>query len=97
MKNKGLRQYRFSTNPMEKRFAEVWEEHNKNDRALQYILSDDNVPVYPTEREKEIAATIIQWLGTPVGQGFLSEVGFFLNQPLGDYMDKLMQEGRNRK
>lgn len=31
---------------------------------------------YLTEREEKIVASVIQWLGTPVGKHFLAECGF---------------------
>lgn len=74
MKNKGLHQYRFKDNPMEKRFADTWEESNKSGRTLEYLLSIDNRPNSDiTERDREVAATVIQWLGSPVGMGFLAD------------------------
>lgn len=77
MKNKGIRQYRFESNPLEKAFAIKWEELN-NSRLidiLEYILSaEPNSPASVTDREREVAATIIQWLGSPVGFGFIKQV-----------------------
>jgi len=38
-------------------------------------LGNPNIPEkYLSEHELKIVATIIQWLGTPVGKGFLYEV-----------------------
>jgi hypothetical protein len=79
MYNKGLQQYRFKDNPMEKAFAEAWEEQNVSihDRGtLDYLLAKDcNRPCGEvTQRDREVAATVIQWLGSPVGQNFVSEV-----------------------
>jgi len=72
----GLHEYRFKENPEEKRFAETW---SKED-ILKYILLpggvDQHFPVEPSERDKVVAATVIQWLGTPVGQCFLAELGY---------------------
>ena len=82
MKNKGRAQYRFKDNPMERRFAEIWERMNTdcagrvNGRGvLDFMLAED--PNRPsgevTDRDREVAATVIQWLGSSVGQGFLDE------------------------
>lgn len=83
MQNKGLRQYRFKDNPLEKRFAEVWEKKNLDVwgthiacGTLDYMLAKN--PNRPngevTDRDREVAATVIQWLGSPVGQCFIREV-----------------------
>lgn len=83
MKNKGLHQYRFKDNPEERRFAKAWDEQNysRTHDTLTYLLHTGNHGggIYmkpPTDREREVAATIIQWLGTPVGQCFLSDLGY---------------------
>jgi len=79
MINKGLRQHRFKQNPLEWKFAEMWEYLNiKNDGrgVLDYLLAEDiNRPCgEKTDRDKMVAATVIQWLGSPVGQNFLEQV-----------------------
>lgn len=84
MKNKGMCQYRLKENPNEKLFAEEWERINTspiNGRAdgrqtLDYLLAKDvNEPNGEvTDRDRRVAATVIQWLGSPVGQGFLLDV-----------------------
>ena len=44
--------------------------------VLDYLLAEDSN--YPkgevTERDRKVAATVIQWLGSPVGQSFLSKL-----------------------
>lgn len=76
MKNKGLWQQRFKENPMEKKFALAWEKENTQSRILEYLLAKN--PNYPnnevTERDATVAATVIQWLGSPCGQNFLKEI-----------------------
>ena len=83
MKNKGKNTYRFKQNPLELRYAEEWESLNTilngalNGRGvLDYILSDDkNMPNGEvSDRDREVAATVIQWLGSPVGQKFIKKV-----------------------
>jgi hypothetical protein len=76
MKNKGLHTHRFRENPDEKRFAEEWERQNVQARTLNYLLGDGLKPVDATPREREVAATLIQWLGSEVGKGFLEDVGY---------------------
>lgn len=78
MFNKGLRQYRFMENPIEKIFAEEWDRLNSigHHSTLDYLLAKE--PNHPkgevTDRDREVAATVIQWLGSPVGQNFLKDV-----------------------
>ena len=89
MHNIGLHQNRFGKsiwgdyfNLLEELFAEYWEEVNTSGGelngkgVLDYILAKD--PNHPcgeaTERDRVVAATIIQWLGTPVGQDFIRKV-----------------------
>jgi hypothetical protein len=83
MQNKGRSQHRFRDNPLELSFAQAWEKMNTNVSGredgrgvLDYLLAED--PNDPrgevTERDREVAATVIQWLGSPVGQGFIREV-----------------------
>jgi hypothetical protein len=78
MENKGKHQYRFKDNPLEEKFAKGWEMQNSTDLrsygTLEYLLADDSN--YPkcdevSERDRLVAATVIQWLGSPVGQSFI--------------------------
>ena len=81
MKNKGIRQYRFKDNPLERCFAEKWDSLNSNvfngrldgRGLLDYIMAHNlmmpNGEV--SDRDRVVAATVIQWLGSPVGQDFL--------------------------
>ena len=82
-KIKSSKEYRFNDNPMEQRFFEIWaRDHERNDSGksstLDYLLAKD--PNHPndeaTERDFQVARSVIQWLGSPVGQSFLREVGF---------------------
>jgi len=82
MKNKGIRQYRFKQNPLEKRFAESWDEINTDscgklngNGILDYIMAKNiNNPLGDiSDRDRAVAATVIQWLGSPVGQSFLTQ------------------------
>ena len=78
MAHKGLHTHRLTDNPEEKRFAEAWNDQNKYGRILEYLLSThpNNHPVMVNEQEESIAATVIQWLGSPVGQSFLFDLGY---------------------
>ena len=77
MKNKGLSTHRFKQNPLEMKFALEWETMNANrNGTLDYMLAgktnrpDGEV----TDRDRVVAATVIQWLGSPVGQCFLRDI-----------------------
>ena len=78
MVNGGLHQYRFKDNPREKAYAIAWDKQNAlNEKGtLDYLLAKDcNRPAGEvTDRDREVAATVIQWLGSPVGQSFVRDV-----------------------
>jgi hypothetical protein len=79
-----FKMYRHSTNPKEKEFYEKFMRfHNReNYTDMDYIVfgqSDANgsVPAdYLTNREKKVVLSAMQWLGSPVGQGYLHTCGF---------------------
>ncbi len=79
-RNTGLNSHRWRREPLEKLFAQEWNKSNKSSATgrplLQYLLdpSDQHHPSEPSERDHQVAATVIQWLGSPVGQGFLERV-----------------------
>ena len=73
----GINAHRLSREPREKQFADAWAKANRDNQLLRYILDrshDNRGRYFPSEVEQEVAATIIQWLGSPVGQGFLEDV-----------------------
>lgn len=57
----------------EKAFAEQWQQEQNHD-LLAYLLGQDNQKAEFTERDAQVAATVVQWLGTAVGQSFLEKV-----------------------
>jgi hypothetical protein len=77
---KGFHTHRFRDNPEEQRFAEAWSKLNAVGRNVDYLLdasrADQRFTPEASEREARIAATVIQWLGSPVGQGFLRDLGY---------------------
>ncbi len=81
---KGLHQHRFNDNPEERVFAEAG--HKINDVAgrsaatLEWLLGDGSRPAAISERDEDVAATVLQWLGSPVGQGFLRDLGYVKDQ-----------------
>ena len=80
IKHEGIRAQRTQHNPLEKRFANEWRKRNKREGLshgqLDYMLAED--PNKPggevTERDAMVAAAVVQWLGTHVGQCFLEDV-----------------------
>ena len=79
----GNRPYRQATNPLEKIFADRWNiENNPPDfvngghGVLAHSLcseGDGRITRDLTQDEATIAATVIQWLGSPCGFGWLEE------------------------
>jgi hypothetical protein len=80
LRNHGYSTHRFKDNPEEQLFAEAWDAHNNSNTPgyLAYLLTtgDQRFPAEPSERDRQVAATIIQWLGSPVGRGFLQDLGY---------------------
>jgi len=79
--NYGIHTYRFADNPEEKRFAEAWATQNgyTSPCTLAYLLDPKlgtGRPPEPTLNDRRVAATVIQWLGSPVGQDWLRGLGY---------------------
>lgn len=77
MKHEGKSTHRLSSNPMEKAFHDAWLEENTNLHCgilLGQLLGEENRPAEVSDRDALVAATVIQWLGSPVGSGFLQQV-----------------------
>jgi hypothetical protein len=77
----GMSEHRLKDNPIESRFSKLWKEWNRDGRTtLAHLLNphpENNMcPPDPLDRDAVVAATVVQWLGSPVGQGFLEEAGF---------------------
>jgi len=80
IKHVGHNHQRLSREPLEKIFADEWRELNsgiaRGQGPLAYMLAENRN--YPrdevTDRDAMVAATVIQWLGSNVGQCFLSGV-----------------------
>lgn len=74
----GKNVHRIKDNPRERIFSKAWEQENRFSREsiLRYMLSEDGGKTLPeiSERDEMIAATVFQWLGSPVGWRLLKEV-----------------------
>lgn len=87
---KSNKEYRFIDNPKEKelhdKFIEMFTSDSSERNALSSIIfgwendRQDYPKKYLTEDEENICLNMIQWLGSPVGQSFLKECGFSLEQ-----------------
>ena len=79
-RRKSRKSYRFADNPEELRFFDAWQEFNRDDVHLDSLL--DERPVQHgrspacSERDQVVAETVIQWLGSPVGQSWLAGLGY---------------------
>lgn len=71
---RGLHAKRRGRRKLEARFAERWRWLNEvrmrelmpdADTLLTYLLGEE-----PSERDYEVAATVIAWLGSPAGEAF---------------------------
>jgi hypothetical protein len=86
MKINGFKEHRFEHNPKEKELNEKFQTfHNREGYSdMDFIVfgtspySSTKPAKYLTDREKQIVVSTIQWLGSPVGQGFLLSCGFEL-------------------
>lgn len=79
----------FADTPMdmlERILAFRWmEENNKEWCILDSLVYDPKTGLGATQRDAEVAATVIQWLGTAIGYSFLErcfeEAGFKIQPP----------------
>lgn len=86
---KSNKEYRFKDNPKEQEFHDNFIDMFKYDKSANNTLSaivfgwENDRQQYPkeylSEKEEDICVNIIQWLGSPVGQGFLNRCGFSRN------------------
>lgn len=74
MAHEGKNTHRLSREPLERKFHDEWKNMHEHGNTIGYILGDNNEPAVLSERDEMVAATVIQWLGSPVGQGFLDAV-----------------------
>jgi len=74
----GLHSYRYSKSPLELKFAKAWQSYNEKPHSegmLDALLERGTLPNdSPPLTAKTAANTIIQWLGSQAGQGFLRDV-----------------------
>lgn len=81
---KTFNEHRRGSNPQEDKIFEVackWKKQNNVifDQAVLGVTQRGEPKDYLSDRENSIVFSTLQWLGSPVGQGFLRECGFELN------------------
>jgi hypothetical protein len=95
---KGTKQYRHKNNPKEQefhdKFIEMFNRDNSARKTLSAIVNGwfDHRQHQPekwlSEKEETICINLIQWLGSPVGQGFLRDCGFELKEKIINFKTK---------
>jgi hypothetical protein len=75
MKHAGINTHRLPYNNKERALAEAWEKEAPKTLPILLDGTHDNYRSDDfSERDAEVAATVIQWLGTHVGRSFLASV-----------------------
>lgn len=70
----GIAPYRFDDNPLELRFALAWQKVNVDYATLDYLVGNQAHAQPCSDEERTTVCTVIQWLGSPIGQCFLRDV-----------------------
>lgn len=78
---KGNNTHRHEQNPEEKLFHDAFVKHmSYNQYDISRVVFGSDGRGFPreviNEREEAIVISAIQWLGSPVGQGFLNKLGY---------------------
>lgn len=76
---RGLSTHRYSSDPLELEFATGWQKENehagRSRPTLAYLMDRANRgDIALSDRDWLVANTVIQWLGSPVGQTLLVDV-----------------------
>lgn len=81
----GYNLHRHENNPKEKELHDKFIERFASDgrvdlERIVFNMDDHDNPIqgYLSDREKRIIVSTIQWLGSPVGNGFLNSCGYEL-------------------
>jgi hypothetical protein len=72
--HEGQSTHRLDQNPLERKFHDAWKQHNKDGDTLSWLLGDGSRRGHPSDRDAMVAATVVQWLGSPVGARFVARV-----------------------
>lgn len=87
MKTSGFKEYRLKKDDKyyseEIKALEIFNRDHINHSDLIVFGQKEGTSMEPndrlSDREEKIVLGVIQWLGTPVGRGFLNECGFVKN------------------
>ena len=74
LKHVGMYEKRLKDNPMELAFSEEWKRQQSESNTLEWLLcldAEGNSIRELNQTEATCAATMMQWLGSPVGFGWL--------------------------
>lgn len=82
MKTSGFKDYRLNRDDKyytkEIKALEIFNKEYLNEASLIVFGQKEGMGAYPndflTDREENIVLSVIQWLGTPVGQGFINQL-----------------------
>ena len=74
IKHEGLHTHRLKREPLEKAFAEAWIEECERSRTLDFLMCTGDQLLPSTQEQATVAATVVQWLGSPFGFFFVGEV-----------------------
>lgn len=74
IKHVSAHQHRLKFNPLERRWAKAWKHQNDGAVLTLYDLLRPISPAGICQRDATVAATVVQWLGSPVGQDFVKSV-----------------------
>lgn len=72
----GVNCHRLYDNPSEQAYADRWKDEQKSN-LLGWLMNDrgqESVSYSVSERDELVAATVIQWLGSSVGQYWVKSV-----------------------
>lgn len=77
----GLHTHHLLSSPEEQRFADLWEFVGFEGHALDWLLLPEEKHraghfEHASERDRVVAATVVQWFGSPMGQQFLRHLGY---------------------
>lgn len=74
MAHEGKATYRLKENVLEQRYHDEWKKEQQYGNILEWLLGDGTRKAVISDRDEMVAATVIQWLGSPVGQNFVKRV-----------------------
>lgn len=71
--HEGVFSHRVRANELEAKFQDAWKKEQEDNR-LAWLLGDGREMGSVSQRDAIVAATVVQWLGSSVGQEFLGKM-----------------------